>query len=173
MDDKKEDSSCSSSHKKPNFYLEIKFPSIKGGYLLVWDSIYYLLECYDKIKKGKHCHGIASAIIEALFNAEARGNKCDPQKGVFVKLSFFDDFFVVGIKDAGCFYKNKDIKKLVENKQKLPNELAPSFCDSSGEGMNIIYEFTDKIFVDTESGTLCLLFHYQPSTCPYKETRAR
>ena len=52
MDDKKEDYSCSSSHKKPNFYLEIKFPSIKGGHVFVWDSIYYLLECHDKIKKG-------------------------------------------------------------------------------------------------------------------------
>ncbi len=173
MNDKTEDFSCQSSGEKPNFYLEIKFPSVKGGYVLVWDCIYCLLELDSRIKKGKYCHGIASAIIEALFNAEARGNKGDPQKEVFVKLSFFDDFFVVGIKDDGCFYKNKNIKKLVENKQKLPDELAPPFCDSSGNGMDIIYEFTDKIFVDTNSGVLYLLFYYQTTLYSCKETKAR
>lgn len=160
MNDKKEDCPCSSSKKKPNFYLEIKFPSIKEAYVIMTDCIsLVLMECRSETKTEDYYHNVLSAITEALFNAEARGNKRDPQKEVFVRLSFFDEFFVVGIKDEGCFYKNKDIKKLVENKQKLPEDLAPPFYDSSGEGMNIIYEFTDKIFVDTKEGILYLLFY--------------
>lgn len=169
MDNSQENFDYYSRGENSKFYLEINFPSFKDAYVIILDCIFpSIKECQSKIKikdLQKYYHGVLSAIGEALFNAEARGNKCDPQKEVSVKLSFFDDFFVVGIKDEGCFYKNKDIKKLVENKQKLPIDLAPLFCDSSGNGMDIIYEFSDKIFVDSKNGILYLLFYYQKKIC--------
>lgn len=153
------------SGEKPNFWLEINFPSVKETYVVAMECLSPAIKCQGEIKNydldlQKYYHNVLSAVGEALFNAEARGNNRDPNKKVYVKLSFFKDFFVVGVKDEGCFYKNNNVKKFVENKQKLPVDLAPPFSDSSGNGMDIIYEFSDKIFVDSNNGILYLLFDY-------------
>jgi len=112
--------------------------------------------CYKRTN-GEELLRIGQAIqpvfLEALKNSILHG----PQKGVFAGLFVGEQGACYGFKDFGDYFKNTNVKRSWESKTLIrsTNGKQPSYIDGGyGFGDEMIYEYSDRIYVDCKQGVL-------------------
>jgi len=91
---------------------------------------------------------ILVAALEAVTNAITHGNRCDPNKYVFINSEFVDNYLLLSVKDEGLGF----------NPDALDDPTKPeNILKFSGRGVYLIRELTDKLEF-LEGGTLINMY---------------
>jgi serine/threonine-protein kinase RsbW len=86
----------------------------------------------------EQCEEIGLAVRESVANAVLHGNRCDPQKKVFLTASIQAHGLVIGIRDEGEGF----------TPESLPNPLVPPHLHrESGRGLLLVKTLMDEVIV--------------------------
>jgi len=108
-------------------------------------------EITDSVKISHSCYGkILVAVLEAVNNAIAHGNKFSPNKFVCVSLKYAHDKLTVAVKDAGTGFSpcNLPDPTLPENIEKI-----------TGRGVFLMTKLADEIKFNKKGNSATLVFN--------------
>lgn len=108
-------------------------------------------EITASINVSPKCYGeILVAVLEAVNNAIAHGNKFSPEKNVNISLKFTKDKFSVSVKDEGPGFSPENVPDptLPENIEKI-----------SGRGVFLMMKLADEIKFNKKGNSVTLIFN--------------
>jgi hypothetical protein len=131
-------------------YLDVR-QRLKEEYITLLDEYYNKQEIPAEV--GFQTFFLPSELIKNAYY-HGRGNNHDVDFGIFLSPLIV----VVGCNDGGDYFKDLRIKEVWEKKLPIPSEGIiqdenGKFSSGANLGINYIYSFTDKIFIDEKSGT--------------------
>ena len=108
-------------------------------------------EITTSINVSPKCYGeILVAVLEAVNNAIAHGNKFSPEKSVNISLKFTKDKFSVSVKDEGPGFSPENVPDptLPENIEKV-----------SGRGVFLMMKLADEIKFNKKGNCVTITFN--------------
>jgi len=108
-------------------------------------------EITTSINVSPKCYGeILVAVLEAVNNAIAHGNKFSPEKSVNISLKFTKDKFSVSVKDEGPGFSPDNVPDptLPENIEKV-----------SGRGVFLMMKLADEIKFNKKGNCVTITFN--------------
>lgn len=119
------------------------FPSIYGRGAGLVEEVLQVMTAKEWSQRD--IFAVNLALVEAITNAIDHGNKCDPQKNVFVSCRISNDLVKMSVRDEGDGFQ----------KESLPDPRNEERLDCpTGRGVLLIYGFMTKVWFNAPGNEL-------------------